>query len=362
VHAVWGVPGSALVVNLLEYSAFGRVGRWFSQIDPGAPSLHARYRWSARLAWMGSRLAGRPLPGPEHVPLDDPMPIVRWLDQERRAGRTPHLHAYTSAIVRLCQASRDAGGDLAGVQFACVGEPSTAARLTTIRATGAAAWPRYAGLECGPVGFGCLTPAAADDLHFFHDRLAVIQPGPEAPPAGLPADALLFTGLRPRSSPLTLLNVSLGDRAAVSERTCGCPLGALGWRRHLGEVRSFEKLTSGGMNVLDSDVVRILEEVLPARFGGGPGDYQLVEDEAANGQPRLTLLLHPRIGPLDPEAAVRAFLDAVAAGRSGRVTSLAWAAGGLLRVERRAPVATATGKIQHLHVAAGRSPAPRPNL
>ena len=75
VHAVWGVPGSALVVNLLEYSAFGRVGRWFSQIDPGAPSLHPRYRWSARLAWMGSRLAGRPLPGPEHVPLEDPMPI-----------------------------------------------------------------------------------------------------------------------------------------------------------------------------------------------------------------------------------------------------------------------------------------------
>ena len=190
----------------------------------------------------------------------------------------------------------------------------------------------------------------------------MIQPGPENPPAGLPADALLFTGLRPRSSPLTLLNVSLGDRAVLSERACGCPLGALGWRRHLGEVRSFEKLTSGGMNVLDADVVRILEEVLPARFGGGPGDYQLVEDEAANGQPRLTLLLHPRIGPLDPEAAVRAFLDAVAAGRSGRVTSLAWADGGLLRVERRAPVTTETGKIQHLHVAAGRSRASWPSL
>jgi len=353
VHAVWGVPGSALVVNLLEYSAFGRVGRWFSQIDPGAPSLHPRYRWSARLAWMGSRVAGRPLPGPEHVPLDDPLPIVRWLEAERGAGRTPHLHAYTSAIVRLCQAGRDRGADLTGVQFACVGEPSTAARLATIRATGAAAWPRYAGLECGPVGFGCLAPAAADDLHFFHDRLALIQPGPGPAPPGLPADALLFTGLRPRSSPLTLLNVSLGDRATVSERACECPLGALGWRRHLGEIRSFEKLTAGGMNVLDADVVRILEEVLPARFGGGPADYQLVEEEAVGGHPRLTLLVHPRIGPVEPDLAVRVFLEAVAAGRPGRVASLAWADGGLLRVERRAPVATETGKIQHLHVAGG---------
>lgn len=360
VHAVWGVPGSALVVNLLEYSAFGRVGRWFSQIDPGAPSLHPRYRWSARLAWMGSRVAGRPLPAPEHVSLDDPLPIVRWLDTERAAGRTPHLHAYTSAIVRLCQASQAGGGDLAGVEFACVGEPSTAARLAIIRATGASAWPRYAGLECGPVGFGCLAPAAADDLHFFHDRLALIQPGPESPPAGLPADALLFTGLRARSSPLTLLNVSLGDRAILSERACGCPLGALGWRRHLGEIRSFEKLTAGGMNVLDVDVIRILEEVLPARFGGGPADYQLVEEEAANGRPRLTLRLHPRVGPVDPEAVVRAFLEAVSSGRPGRVPSLAWADGGLLRVERQAPVATETGKIQHLHVAGGRSRAPRP--
>jgi hypothetical protein len=76
VHAVWGVPGSALVVNLLEYSAFGRVGRWFSQIDPSAPSLHPRYRWSARLAWLGSRIAARPLPAPVHVPLHDPAPAA----------------------------------------------------------------------------------------------------------------------------------------------------------------------------------------------------------------------------------------------------------------------------------------------
>ena len=84
-----------------------------------------------------------------------------------------------------------------------------------------------------------------------------------------------------------------------------------------------------------------------------------MEDEAANGQPRLTLLLHPRIGPVEPEVAVRVFFDAVAAGRSGRVASLAWADGGLLRVERRAPVATETGKIQHRHVAGGRSRAVR---
>ena len=27
----------------------------------------------------GSLLAGRPLPSPEHVPLEDPLPVVRWM-------------------------------------------------------------------------------------------------------------------------------------------------------------------------------------------------------------------------------------------------------------------------------------------
>lgn len=350
-HAVWGVPRSTLLINLLEYSAFGRVTRWFSQIDPASPELHPRYRWSARLTLAGSRLARRDLPRPEHVPVDDPRPIARWMRAELGAGRTPHLHAYTSAIVRLCQAARSEGIDLVGAQFTCVGEPSTAARLVAIRALGVSAWPRYAALECGPVGFGCLEPAVPDDLHLFHDRLAAIQSPPGSTPAGLPADALLFTSLRPTSAPLTLLNVSLGDRAIVTERRCGCPLGALGWAGHLHDVRSFEKLTAGGMTFFDSDVIRVLEEVLPARFGGGPSDYQLVEAEARDGRPRLTLVVRPDVGPVDPDAVTRAFLDALGSGAGAeRVMSLAWRGADLLRVERRAPATTATGKILHLHL------------
>ena len=37
------------------------------------------------------------------------------------------------------------------------------------------------------------------------------------------------------------------------------------------------------MTFLDSDVIRVLEEVLPARFGGGPTDFQLVEQEDDDG-------------------------------------------------------------------------------
>ena len=37
------------------------------------------------------------------------------------------------------------------------------------------------------------------------------------------------------------------------------------------------------MTMLDADAARVLEETLPGRFGGGAGDYQLVEDETPLG-------------------------------------------------------------------------------
>jgi hypothetical protein len=76
---------------------------------------------------------------------------------------------------------------------------------------------------------------------------------------------------------MVLLNLSLGDHARLERRACGCPLERLGWDTHLETIRSFEKLTAAGMNFLDVDVIRVLEEILPARFGGGPTDYQLQE-------------------------------------------------------------------------------------
>jgi hypothetical protein len=94
----------------------------------------------------------------------------------------------------------------------------------------------------------------------------------------------------------------------------------------------------------------VLEEALPARFGGGPTDYQLLEEEAEDGRPRLRLLVHPSLGPLDAEAVADAFLSAIGAGSGAEhVMALQWRQAGLVGVERRVPLATASGKILHLH-------------
>ena len=108
---------------------------------------------------------------------------------------------------------------------------------------------------------------------------------------------------------------------------------------------------SGGMTFLDSDVIQLLEEVLPRRFGGAPTHYQLVEDQVADGLPRLRLLVAPAVGPVDDAAVVEAFLRAVSAGSdAAAVMARAWRDARLLTIERRAPLLTGSGKILHLHV------------
>jgi hypothetical protein len=352
-HATWTIPGSAAIAAALSYSAFGSHWvRWFSQVNPVTPVLHPRYRWSTRVMRWGGLLAGVSLPIPRHVPLEDPRPIVDWLRATLEAGETPHLLTFPSSALRICAAVRNAGQTLEGVKLMLGGEPITAARLTAINRVGAAVTTGYGTAETGPCGIGdaCLAPEAPDEVHVFHDFHALIQSDTAWPETRLPQGTLLASSLRP-SAPVILLNVSLGDQATLSQRNCDCPLQQLGWTTHLHTIRSREKLTSAGMTFLDTDVVRVLEEVLPTRFGGIPTDYQLVEDEGEEGRPRLRLFVHPSVGPLDEKTVIEALLSGIAHG-SGveRVMGLVWQQAGLIEVERRPPYATTSGKVLHVHV------------
>jgi hypothetical protein len=359
-HAIWSVPGGAGFKQVLKFSACGSPPeRWFSQLDPGMPELDPRYRWTTELICQGSALAGVPIPRPLHVPVDDALPIARWVAEVRRAGDTAHIHTFVSSAVRLSQAAHRAGLSLEGAEFSVCGEPITATRLAEIRRAGAEAVPQYGTAETSTIGFGCLSAEAPDEIHLLDDMHAVIQPGDDAG-GRLPPRAVLVTSLR-ATAPLVLLNVCLGDQAVVSRRSCGCPLDQLGWATHAHAIRSYEKLTAGGMTFLDTDLIRVLEEVLPARFGGGSTDYQLEETEAADGRPRLQLIVNPSLGAIDPKAVAEAFLSAIASGSGAeRVMGLVWRDAGLLTVARRPPRSTSTGKILHLASATRASAAAAP--
>lgn len=350
VHAVWAVPGGWAMSLLLRLSGCGLVPvRWFTQIDSAADGLHPRYRWGARALVWGSRLMGASLPTPRHVPIENPLPIARWMVEILKAGRIPHLWTYASSATRVCQAAATAGLDLRGARFSVSGEPVTPARFHAVRATGAEIIPRYGASDCGQIGFGCIDPELPDEVHWLSDHHAVVQPPDDGSVPGLPRRLLFMSSLRPTARNI-LLNVSLGDQGTITGRRCGCPFEAEGWRVHLHSIRSDEKVVAAGMKFSDAELIRVLEDVLPARFGGAATHYQLVEEETSGGQSRLRLLVHPVVGPIDPDRVAEALIEAISRG-SGveRVMGLAWREAGVLRVERRAPISTATGKILHLH-------------
>ncbi len=346
--ATWEVPGGGALFRLLELAACnGPPARWFSHLPLASAQLHPRYRWSAVALRWGGRISRVALPSPQHVPLEDASPIVAWMEGCLRGGRTPLLFSFASSALRVADAAAARGVDLAGAWLIIGGEPATAPRLEALRRQRLRVIVRYGAIETGALGWGCTAAQEPDEMHFVSDMHALVQAAPGE--SQVPAGALLVTTLR-ASAPFVLINASLGDRAVLTERRCGCPLERLGWTQHLHTVRSFEKLTAGGMNFLDRDVVGILEEVLPRRFGGGPADYQLVESESAAGQPVLTLRVHPRVGDVDLREVKEAFLETLGRG-SGveRVTALLWRQADLLRVERAPPHATRSGKVLHLH-------------
>jgi hypothetical protein len=98
-------------------------------------------------------------------------------------------------------------------------------------------------------------------------------------------------------------------------------------------------------------MVRILEEVLPARFGGPSLDYQLLEEEDERGFTRLSLIVSPRIEVADESRVVQTVLDAL--GKSSTAADIAravWTQAGTLRVKRMEPILTSRGKFMPLQV------------
>jgi hypothetical protein len=121
--------------------------------------------------------------------------------------------------------------------------------------------------------------------------------------------------------------------------------------QHIHQIRSHEKFTSEGMNYFYGDLWELLEKSLPSEFGGGPGDYQLVEEEERTGQTRLVLIVHPRIGSLaEAELLARLHAGMAAGSRANEFQSTVWRNAGTLKIRREIPLASERGKILPLRL------------
>jgi hypothetical protein len=344
------LPANGGVRDLLVCARFGhRADRWFASKVPAHGWLGAR--WSEMITYlivlMGNRF-GPGFPRPEFIDAENVQPILDWVLKKAREGKSCCIRSTASNAARIARAASQKGVSLEGTKFFLSGEPFTEAKREAIERTGARAIIGY-GFEGGAIGFGCVNPAYIDDLHIDNSKLALIaRPRPlEVAPDIHP---LLVTTLDDHA-PRFYLNVDLGDYGEITERRCGCALEAVGMTRHIHHIRSYEKFTTEGMNYFYGDLFEFLEKTLPSEFGGGPGDYQLVEEEEGNGQTRLTLVIHPQVGNLSEEKVLARLLETLAQGSPGNAfQSRVWKQAGTLKIQRRIPLASARGKILPLHV------------
>jgi hypothetical protein len=350
--AVWRgiLPAGSGLNTVLPPSHFGRVPRkWFTPIVSNELQPALRFRLATYGIVAMSRLHGVPIPWPERVPLDRADIVARWAVDTIEAEGACLIDTPVSQALRVCLAARERGWRLDGATFKIAGEPVTPAKARGITESGARYFATYGFAEGGRVAMGCANPDGWCDVHVLKDGYALIAYPREVMEGGS-VDAFNVTSLLP-TAPMLLLNMEIDDFGIVESRACGCALEALGYTDHLREIRSFGKLTGEGITLVGSEMLHVLEEVLPAAFGGSPLDYQLVEDEDSSGFTRLELIVSPRVRLTDEQAVVRTVLDALARSSvSADYARAIWAQAGTLRVTRAEPIWTGRAKFLPLHV------------
>ena len=345
--AIWRPPlpsGSGINTVLRGARAAHPPEKWFTPLVPGGFGPPLKHRLATQAIVGLGRAMGARLPWPEPVPLDEAVRIARWMAEARDVHGTALLNTTVSSGLRVGLAARDAGLDLTGTVLMVAGEPVSPAKVHGIRASGAALMTDYGAAEAGRFAVACAKARDETDVHLLVDAYAFITWPRQVSDAGPTVDSFHVTHLHPSASKL-LLNVELDDYGLLEERSCGCPLDTHGLRVHLRQIRSFAKLTGEGVTLVGCEMVHILEDVLPARFGGSSLDYQLVEEEDEAGLTRLTLLVSPSVPIADEREVIEAIHAALA--RESLAADMArafWAQAGTLRVRREAPRVGSGGK------------------
>lgn len=329
--------GIGVVLVAARFGYFPKV--WFTPVTGRDLRQSWRRRFATEYIVLMARLFGAPVPWPRPVRVDQAVVVSRWAAQMVQVHGGCLVRTTIGRAVRVCAAARDAGIDLTGATFQGGGEAPTPAKVREVTQSGARWVPNYMFSEAGAVGFGCARPADGNDLHVLSDTLAVIQRQRTVPGSEISVDAFCYTTLKP-TAPKLMLNVENDDSGVLESRSCGCPLEHAGFTMHVRHIRSFKKITTEAVTLVGANLARIVEEILPSRFGGTPLDYQLVEEEDEHALTRLNVVISPRVAIADEAAVIQAVLDSVP-----RLDRAVWAQAKTLRVKRMEPLWTPRGKF-----------------
>ncbi len=313
-------PGVAGIGNLLFNLKMGRPPeKWFS---------HTRNTTlEGRLAlWL---LRCRP----EFADLSCAGKVVAWLADAKRRRGCAVVRSYGSSVVRIAETALETGTDISGCVLFSGGEPLTEHRKRFIESTGAKVFPRYISAETGLVAAACPNCASADDMHFYSDRLAVIQRD----------RSFLYTSLTPNAGKI-MLNTELGDCGDLATKRCSCLFGELGFDLHMSNVRSNERITVEGMTVMASELHDAISAIIER-----PDSFQVRQTADDHGLNKIVIAVSPDVKGLDEAKFIRTVLENLQRGRPGNaLASDLWRQADTFRVVREEPRLTDGHKLPGL--------------
>jgi hypothetical protein len=342
--AIWlpTFPSAAGFGAVMKNAAGGRTpAAWFSQTPGDLPGITPHKRAANRFLPMVNALARTGFPNAVHVPTADPEPVVRWLrDAIDRHGGVA-ITGYASSITSAARWAVAHGVDLAGTVTYPSSEPVTAGKLAAMREAGMQPNPTYAFMPEGTMAIAC-DECADEEYHLWDHELAVVtRERPRRDGAVVPAYCWTSLAIE---APRVLVNVENDDYGELRDvPDCPCPLRDLGLRTRIADIRGISKVVAAGVSLEGDTFDRLAEVTLPDRVGGGPGDYQFVE-ESRDGTTAIVLRVHPRVGAIDEGAALGWIRSALTADEYGVLADSVWGAEGNLRIVRSAPIVTRAGK------------------
>jgi hypothetical protein len=297
---------------------------------------------------MIARISGCRIPFPKILPGNDFSLAAEHVARLCAQGIPCLVSGPASPAVRLAAAALDLHLDIRETLFLVSGETLTTAKRAVIEQAGGEPFARYGVAEMGFVGHGCREMTQGDCVHLYSNALAAITHRRTAPLTDIEVDSLLYTTLLP-TAPLVLINFEVNDSGVLERANCDCEFSRLGFRWQIRDIFSFGKMTGHGLTLMGTELVRLLEQVLPVRLGGGPGDFQLIERDGA-AQTAVELRVSPRVRGSSPEKIRQCFLEEIRLLYGGALAQRAWRHAEALEVVLAEPIVTTSGKINPLHL------------
>ena len=322
------------------------IERWFVPGGSWRSSSHYRMATYALVLW--AKALGAAVPMPRQLPWNDFSPVAEWVARRRATGVACVVGATASAGARIARAALEHGFEVRGTQFLLNGESLTDAKGAVMKAAGCEATSHYGISEIGGIGSGCRRMVNRSCVHLFRDSVAAINYRRRAPFADVDVNAILFTTLLP-SAPHLFINVDMQDCGVIQPAACDCSYSQVGLTVQVSDIHSYGKLTGLGITLLGTHLAGLIEDVLPRRLGGGPGDCQLVQSESG-ADTTLSLRLSPRLKLDSLDRARECFLDELHQVYGGSLAARTWTHANAIEVLVAEPLNTLSGKVLPLHL------------